>query len=359
MWAKLKSLNKTTKGGEELQAVHGSSNVNEEYLSAFKTKSYADFQIKAQLLVNRPSSSSTFNYSEISDFLLEPGQEAIASILEKSKLSKKSKLKGLLHNYFSISAEASNICSHLLTSINKVQSNYKFIQRALDTAGDDHSSPNHLKFVSSELKSFNLLKNPFADPNNYDFKLIHDRYSSVLQHLKSKRKHIAKKVKILNCCKHASGACITVACGAAATVLLIVAAHTFCGLLMGPAIVSFTMKQNFNFRFLRSRVLKEVGKQLDVAARGAYILNRDFDTMSRLVARLFDEIEHSRAMIQFCLDRNDDKFSFQEVVKELRKSDSGFRKQLEDLEEHVYLCLVTINRARALVIKEMTVPSEA
>lgn len=112
-------------------------------------------------------------------------------------------------------------------------------------------------------------------------------------------------------------------------------------------------KKFLRFRFLGSGLLSKVGKQIDVAAKGTYILNRDFDTMSRLVARLHDEVEHKKAMVRFCWERREDKFCLQ-VVKEIKKSDVGFRKQVQELEEHVYLCLVTINRARALVIKEMT-----
>lgn len=76
--------------------------------------------------------------------------------------------------------------------------------------------------------------------------------------------------------------------------------------------------------------------------------------MGRLVvvARLHDKIEHSRAMVQLCLDRKEDKFSLQ-VVKELKKSDVRFRKQVEELEEHACLCLVAINQARTLVVKEI------
>lgn len=112
-------------------------------------------------------------------------------------------------------------------------------------------------------------------------------------------------------------------------------------------------KKFLRFRFLGSGLLSKVGKQIDVAAKGTYILNRDFDTLSRLVARLHDEVEHKKAMVRFCWERREDKFCLQ-VVKEIKKSDVGFRKQVQELEEHVYLCLVTINRARALVIKEMT-----
>ncbi|KAI4348095.1 hypothetical protein L6164_008856 [Bauhinia variegata] len=126
---------------------------------------------------------------------------------------------------------------------------------------------------------------------------------------------------------------------------------------MGPAVLmSFPIKRvkrKFQgLRFGGSGFLGKVRDQLDIAAKGTYILNRDFDTMSRLVARLHDEIEHNKTMVQFFLERKEDKFSFQ-LVQEIKKSDLGFRKQVEELEEHVYLCLMTINRARALVIKEM------
>ena len=127
---------------------------------------------------------------------------------------------------------------------------------------------------------------------------------------------------------------------------------------MGPTILNFPCKslnkrELPHLRFSRRRFLSNVCDQLDIAAKGTYILNKDFDTMTRVVARLYDEIEHKRTMVQFFLDKKDDKFSLQ-MVKELKKSGDGFRKQVEELKEHVYLCLVTINRARCLVTEEMT-----
>lgn len=188
-------------------------------------------------------------------------------------------------NYFDISAEASNICSHLLKTIKNT------------LIFDDY---------------YIILNNPFANPNKHEFELIRDSYSSLLHGLKSMRKRVARKVKLIK-----------------------------------------YFKKFLRFRFLGSGLLSKVGKQIDVAAKGTYILNRDFDTLSRLVARLHDEVEHKKAMVRFCWERREDKFCLQ-VVKEIKKSDVGFRKQVQELEEHVYLCLVTINRARALVIREMT-----
>ena len=70
------------------------------------------------------------------------------------------------------------------------------------------------------------------------------------------------------------------------------------------------------------------------------------------MARLHDEVGHKKELIRFCLERREDKFPLEEVVKDLRRNGRGFKWQVEELEEHVCLCLVTINRARVLVIKE-------
>ncbi|XP_015170045.1 UPF0496 protein At3g49070-like [Solanum tuberosum] len=146
------------------------------------------------------------------------------------------------------------------------------------------------------------------------------------------------------------------ACGLVVVAALVLAAHTFAAIVMGPAILTLPLKpfkkNIMSFRFLKCGFLRKVGDQLDIATKGTYILNRDFDMISRLVDRLHDEIDHNKEMIQLCLDKREDRFSL-EVLKELKKSNIGFKKQVEELEEHVYLCLLTINRARALVIKEI------
>ncbi|CAI9116524.1 OLC1v1017696C1 [Oldenlandia corymbosa var. corymbosa] len=358
MWAKFR--NPSIKRGNKKEMKESSHNknlnVNEEYLGALRTKSYADFFSKAQTLVNQPSSIN-YCHQKFSDILLEPGQEAISTILESAEfLSRKSDLKALLFNYFDISAEASKICSHLLRSINQIQSNYQLVTQVLDTI-DDYS-PQQLGFIVSELRRLIFLNNPLAENfNRQDFVDIHDKYSSVLQHLKLKKKHVSRKIKLIKCLNKASGVCAMTACGAVAIGTTILAAHTLVALVMGPAILGFCplkplKKKLLSVNVMKCGFLRKIGEQLDVAAKGTYILNRDFDTMSRLVTRLHDEVEHSKAMMQYFLDRREDKHSWQ-ILKELKKSDFGFRKQVEELEEHVYLCLVTINRARSLVVKEI------
>ncbi|EAZ30748.1 hypothetical protein OsJ_14812 [Oryza sativa Japonica Group] len=107
-------------------------------------------------------------------------------------------------------------------------------------------------------------------------------------------------------------------------------------------------------------------EQLDTAAKGTYVLGRDLDTVSHLVARLSDGIERENAMARRCAERvaadnvgaaaaaGGRFFPVQEMANELRRSCSSSRKLAEELEEHVCLCLATIHRARLLVIKEIS-----
>ncbi|XP_055835068.1 UPF0496 protein At1g20180-like [Solanum dulcamara] len=335
-----------------------SLNVNEEYLGALRTKSYGDFFTKAQLLVNEPSSpnSQLCHMNNFSEFLLDPSQGIINSILETTIFPvKKYDLKSLLTNYFNISAEASKFCSHILKSISQVQSHYDFIQQVLDSI-DNCSNFDQFGDLILELRSFIIHNNPFSDLKKQDFTRINNEYSSVLQCLKSKKKRVVRKIKLIKYVNKTSGVCVTAACGLVVVAALVLAAHTFAAIVMGPAILSLPLKplrkKIMSFRFLKCGFLRKVGDQLDVATKGIYILNRDFDMISRLVTRLHDEIDHNKEIIRLCLDKREDRFSLQ-VLKELKKSNIGFKKQVEELEEHVYLCLLTINRARALVIKEI------
>ncbi|XP_057858838.2 UPF0496 protein At3g49070 isoform X2 [Cryptomeria japonica] len=94
-------------------------------------------------------------------------------------------------------------------------------------------------------------------------------------------------------------------------------------------------------------------KKLDAAAKGTYILHGDLDTMSRLVKLLNDEIEHSKSIMRICLERMDDKCHAHEVAILLQKSHGYFVQQLDELEEYVFLCFASINRARRLVITKI------
>ncbi|KAG6390516.1 hypothetical protein SASPL_148254 [Salvia splendens] len=244
-------------------------NVNDEYLCAVRTKSFADFFVHAQLLLV-PSSPS--------DLLLNPSQETIASLLKSSGNSRE--LNSILLDYFSISAEASHLCTNILKTLIHLQTIYRSI------SNDQIIDPNTISY---------LLESPL--PSGLDrrgFGEIQERQARVLQRLRSSRKKMAGKLRVLE------------------------------------------------FVWGCDRVMRGVVEQLDVAAKGVYILKRDFDTIGRAVERMGGEIEHDRAM----MERG-------RSVEVLKESEFGVSRQAEELEEHVYLCLLTINRARAMVVREI------
>lgn len=92
------------------------------------------------------------------------------------------------------------------------------------------------------------------------------------------------------------------------------------------------------------------------AGRGgarAYIVGRDLDTVSRMVRRAHDELEHGRDVARIAMRGHGERPLLQEVAREEEECEEDLRAQLAELEEHVCLCLITINRTRRLVAHEM------
>lgn len=100
------------------------------------------------------------------------------------------------------------------------------------------------------------------------------------------------------------------------------------------------------------RWLEGLASKLDVAARGVFIMINDFATMSRIVKRLEDEIEHRRLVADVCV-RKGKKEALKEVVREFQMHESCFVEQLEELEKQICLCFLDIDRSKRLLLREM------
>ncbi|OAY66411.1 UPF0496 protein 3, partial [Ananas comosus] len=93
-------------------------------------------------------------------------------------------------------------------------------------------------------------------------------------------------------------------------------------------------KKISNLKYFKTEFLRKMWEQLDVVAKETYILHRDFDTLSRLVARIHNEFEHNNMIIRDCMERKDDKCHVQGVVKEIKNSRCGIIRKVEELKEH-------------------------
>ncbi|KAI3464794.1 hypothetical protein Pfo_021457 [Paulownia fortunei] len=301
-------------------------------------------------------SSPPIEHVHLSEYLLEPRQETLTSILESLNLHH------FLVNYFDISLEAGRICESVLQNVHQVGINCRAIKNIIkltelfpDSTSWTHS---HYDALYRNLASLASLKNPFSTMTPEKFLELHGSHVHLLHRLTSQCRKTKRRTKIIRCIKRALTTCLVVGCGAVAITLLVLAMHSMVGMVAAPGLIVcslglFMMKKlKRGKRKSKKTWLKGLGAQLDIAARGAYILINNFDTMNQSVQRLHDEMEHRKFVAEICVRKRKNEI-LKEVVRELQMHESCFLEQLEELEKQIYLCFLDINRSRRLLVQEL------
>lgn len=342
--------------------------VNEEYMKAFRTKSYIEIHSKVQGQLRDkefPSPSSlSFSFSSLplyihfSDYLLEPCQETLAKLIQSFNLHR------LIVDYFQASLDACKICEILLLRIHRTRANYQIIKRVNKLTkrlqdGEHDGAGDQSRTIFMELAKFSKLANPFMSADSMQFQEIHQSCKSLLPKLVSKSKKTRGKVKLHRLCKRVAGFSLIVSYGAVAAAMVVLAIHSVVGIVIAPGIMAVFCAgavRNRDRVFARKRfglsLLENLGAQMDAAAKGIYYLVKDFDTMSRLVSRLHDEVEHIKSIVDICV-RNGRRETLMKLVKEFQGLESFFLEQLAELEDQICLCLLNINRSRMHVLQEI------
>ncbi|XP_041021664.1 UPF0496 protein At1g20180 isoform X1 [Juglans microcarpa x Juglans regia] len=349
---------------ERANSLSSKLSVNEEYMEAFRTKSYIEIWSKVQGQLggtNNISNSSKLSsspslplYLHLSEYLLEPSQETLVEMIQGMNLHY------LLMNYFEASFEACKVCELLLQSIHQTRANYRKIK--LGRSGHDHADhyadKQYCQALLCELAAFAVSKNPLSNISTMQFRDIHDGHMALFHRLTSKYRKIKRGASFHRIWKRACGISLCISHTALLILLLILALHSMVGIVAAPTLLAFSLDSSTKKMkggcggFKTRSLLDRLGEQLDVAAKGVYILINDFDTISRMVKRLNDEVEHRKAVADMCV-RNGKCEILKEVVREFHIHESSFLDQLEELEEHIYLCFLTINTSRRLVIQEI------
>ncbi|KAL0400727.1 UNVERIFIED_CONTAM: hypothetical protein Slati_4102600 [Sesamum latifolium] len=329
--------------------------LREEYANAFRTESYNDFWThvlalnKGDLMTHRSLGSSTAarlpSYRLFAEHLLDPDQSTVTRILGLTRTHPK--ILSLLSDYFSNTSDASHLCGLLLKDIDHMRKKHKSLGDPLESP-QNGSGPNikRLPVVLARVTLFSK-SNPFClpAPSMSRFKAVQNSCSNLLKQLESRRDKTQSKIRQLKKLKCGSAVLLV---AVTASLLIVIAAHAFVMLVAAPGVLTASLE------LISIEKLARWSAQLDAAAKGTYILIRDLDTISRLVARLNNELEHVEALIQMWVERKDDRLqASEEVAYQLKKNNQSFIEQLDELEEHLYLCFMTINRARNLVIKEI------
>ncbi|KAI5392723.1 hypothetical protein KIW84_060044, partial [Lathyrus oleraceus] len=281
------------------------SNVNEEYLRTFRTKSYIEICNKAQAS-NRSRLSSSCSTSlppicmNLTESLLEPRQEIINNLTQNFKVHR------LIVDYFEASLDACRCCDIILEGIHSTRLSYTRITRVVKLGNivlndfNDSGNEKTKKDIHKEVASF-LIKLENSRLSVISTMQFRDRFIELLQRLTSKRKKMKRELTLIRVCKKVTG-------------IALVTSH---------------------------------GAILNAAAKGVFIMINDLDTMSRMVKRLNDEVEHKKMVADVCVKNVRSKCEIvKQVMNEFSDQESRFLEQLEELEKHVYLCFLMVNKSR-------------
>ncbi|KAI9086580.1 hypothetical protein K1719_031441 [Acacia pycnantha] len=317
--------------------------IREEYVSAFRTESYLDFWTRVVAYSNGESTTSARlpSYRLFAEHLLDPDQPTINRVLSMTRHSPK--VHSLLSQYFTQTANASLLCSLILKDIDHMRLKYQSLNTIL------HSSPISFSALINHLTEFSNSLNPFASSGSSFNRIQATRSecSDLLKQLESKRDKVRTKLKLITRLKRGSAFLLVTI---TSSLIVVILAHGFVLLVATPGFIIASMMD-----VASENKLAQVSAQLDAAAKGIYILSKDFETISGLVARANDELEHVKTNIRFWLERKEDQFQANgEVAQLMKKSQCSFSDQFDELEEHLYLCFMNINRARHLVMKHIS-----
>lgn len=291
-------------------------------------------------------SSSLSLYVKLSEYLLEPQQETLMNMIQTLRFHH------LLIDYFEASLEAYNICELLLRSVHQTRANYQKIQRVIKLT----RKVNDCLVIFRQLSAFASLRNPLSIFSQVKFRDYHRKNIVLLTSLTSKGKKIRRRAMCNKLFKYN----LVIFQNALIIVMLVFLLHGMVGIVATPGLVAGCLvlikkKVMLVHRRFKSSLLERLAAQLDVAAKGVYILINDFDTMSRMVQSLDDEVEHCKTIANMCVRIGKPEI-LKEVVREFQINQSRFLEQLNELEEHIYLCFLNINRSRRLVLQEIMVP---
>ncbi|PHT87297.1 hypothetical protein T459_09403, partial [Capsicum annuum] len=292
---------------------HMEMDLREEYAHAFRTESYTDFWTRVLALAENISSPTKIvgstsaarlpSYRLFVEHLLDPDQPTVTRILGLIHTHRET--HSILSEYFSQTAEASLLCSLLLKDVQRTRSRYKSLKSALDSLQKTPYSPkSHMPKIMTRLTKFCNSLNPLVSSTSSPlrFKTVQASCSKLLKSIELRRNKTNAKLQLIKKFQRSS---VVFVMALTISLTVIVATHALALIVAAPTLMIGS------FQLMSTKKLARSSAQLDIAAKGTYILIRDLDTISRLVGRLNDELEDLQAIIRFWLVRGGDPVQLQ------------------------------------------------
>lgn len=294
-------------------------NLSRELAHAFQTPSYHDIRSLVHVVdppAHLPNQPDINDRTELLlSQVLQPNNECVQEALSHAKPTT---LTHLVSTYFQHSESATRLCLNLYQSVHTARHLYTplfdlFHILPVDSHAIDESLCNLAFDLFLKLDTF---ENPFSSPESHSFRETQQCFSQLKHKLDTRLRKSRSRVRLIH--------------------------HATAGPLCSPYLPhSFKKKELTNI------------SQLNAAAKGTFVLNKDLDTIDRLVSRLHTGIEYDKLFIRLGLERGRDVYSVQEILKQLRKTHLNLTHQLKDLEDHICLWFTNVNKARSLLLQEI------
>ncbi|KAL8036407.1 hypothetical protein ABFS82_12G153700 [Erythranthe guttata] len=338
-------------------------NLTEEYTLVVQTTSYGEirrtFDQDGSYYADQNAEIEqvdSIDEPQLLDHVLQPSRECVQETLS---LIKPNPLTQLVATYFEHSENTCRLCFLLYQSIRRARQLYTPIHNLLedlplDFDSDSYSLSDSLcKLAHNAFLQFDSLENPFLSPDTKNFDDMRQHFSHLKQqldhHLKKSKSKSKSRVRLG---KHyfSSGPALCLIAGALGVALsaVAIATHSVAALVGSPIICLAIFPSDMT----KGKETAHLA-QLDSAAMNAYVLHKDLDTVDRLIAHLYSDVENDKLIIHVGLERDMDGYLIQEILKQLRRNRTSFVQRLLNLEEHLFLSFAAINRTRSRLLQEI------
>ncbi|KAI4388483.1 hypothetical protein MLD38_000806 [Melastoma candidum] len=302
--------------------------VSQEYAQAFRTRSYTDMRSLLEgTRIDLPR-------AHLSDSLLEPRRDILADMAESLGLHP------LLVEYFDATLNACDVYESLLQAVHRARADLHRVDVAISKLAEEGPGSDSDKMcgrLPGELLEYSLIENPLSVVSMDKFRDLHDGHTVLLHDLLLQLDRMNRGTKLSRVFKKIS---MCVHQGVKSNKIMCIPSHDSGRKNQDPP----------NARPPPPPSL--LGEELDVAAKVLYVQINDMDTVSRLVARLQADESHgkSRAAMASVWMAGD---LWEGIIKELSNHGRCFMERLDELEERICLCLLTLNKSRMSVVHEI------
>ncbi|XP_047151541.1 UPF0496 protein At3g19330-like [Vigna umbellata] len=321
---------------EDEDASTASLNVSTEFLRAVQAPSYNEIRsiIQAPPPVHHPHDEDSHHRYLLSQ-LLQPDSNSVREALAKST----SKLTCLVSTYFDHSETTSDFCLRLLLTILRARDLYAPLSRLLSVLPADGPplSQAQCDRAYDLFLQFDSQENPFVLSHLHQ---LRDSFSHLKGDIQRDLRRCHSRIRMF---RHATAGCAVISVAVIAAVA-VVAVHAAIGFTAVAATPFCVPRQ-------KRRELARL-KQLEAAENGTLVVN-DINTIDSLVDRLQTAVEADKAFVRIALERGRERHPIQQVLKELTKNQPVLEHLLGDLEQHIYFCFYSVNKARYALLKEI------